>query len=260
MTRLAQILTILLHLSLLLPLLSWADASGALKGKTLKICGDGAEWPPYHFRHEGSTKGYDLDVLHAVLDPMDISFEFDMPPWKRCQLSVLVGDVQVAVSASYSKERDRDYLMTAPYYGTIPAVVSTKQFTQNRTSVSIKDIQSWKVCGLHGYNYSYVDVNTLNMVFRGLNYASTIKKLGGKPCDIMLARKEAVLGFNKNMGIKILEHHHVVLPVENAKTDNFYMLISRKFDHAKTLKHILDNGFKRLKDSGELEAILNKYL
>jgi polar amino acid transport system substrate-binding protein len=226
----------------------------------LKICGDGAEWPPYHFQQNGEYKGYDLEILHAILDPLDISFEFSMPPWKRCQLGTKVGDYQIAVSAAYSLERDQDYVITDAYYSMTPAVVTTAGFLADQTEVSLEELKQWRVCGIHGYHYSFVDVDTLNMVFRGPDYAQTIQKLGGKPCDVVLARREAVLGFNKNMGIQILGSQHRIPTIKGAKTDPFYLLLSREYRQVDQLKKILNQGIQSLKASGKLDGMLNKYL
>lgn len=54
--------------------------------KSLKICDDGEEWPPYvYYKRINNEKskevvGYSVDYLKRVLEPKGISFTIDLIP------------------------------------------------------------------------------------------------------------------------------------------------------------------------------------
>ncbi|OOE42608.1 substrate-binding periplasmic protein [Salinivibrio kushneri] len=83
----------------------------ALDTSSLKACGDGAGWPPYTFEKGGQVQGYDVDVLNAIFGKEGVDVSVAMPPWKRCVLQTKAGNYDIALSASYSEERDKDFIL-----------------------------------------------------------------------------------------------------------------------------------------------------
>ncbi|NRA46119.1 MAG: transporter substrate-binding domain-containing protein [Oligoflexales bacterium] len=70
--------------------------------------------------------GYTVDLLSRVLKDANINTKFFLPPWKRClEKSVDNSQYTIALDASYSKDREKKYLLTRDYYHITPNLSST---------------------------------------------------------------------------------------------------------------------------------------
>ncbi|MGI0118464.1 substrate-binding periplasmic protein [Zooshikella sp. RANM57] len=242
-----------------------------LTGKTIHFCGDGAEWPPYTFwkRVNGEkTKevtGYDVDIITEILSKHKIKAVFFLPPWKRCLLEAEKNtNYQVALSSSYSDERKTRFLFTQSYYSITPKFFySTKKYPNGPPEISsVKELLSYKVCGLHSYNYTGfaegIRNEDINMIAK--KFDQVISLTLKNRCDLFLARYEILSGF-ASIGEDFLSKGDIkAMPIPHGNEDPFYLLISRKFKYAYELKGILDEGFTDLRRSGRMKTILERYV
>jgi polar amino acid transport system substrate-binding protein len=241
-----------------------------LNGTTIQFCGDGAGWPPYTFferKNDVKTNnivGYDLDVVKKILSPLGIKSNFSMPPWRRCMVLTNLGEkYQVALSSSFSAERAETYLMSQHYYHTTVNYFYDRSRFKTPPSIKLANdlFKHGLVCGLHGYNYEGTGVFTNEFLDLGSkDLKSIIQRTLARRCTFFLFRSEIFNGF-KLIGNNSIEFNKVAFrPVPKAKIDKFYMLISRNYKHAASLKKILDQGIMRLRKTGELNKILNSYI
>lgn len=96
-----------------------------LRGKTISICDDGAEWPPYTYYKRVNEKktrelvGYSVDVIREILDKHGIKFKLKLLPWKRCKQEMDKGEkYQMFLSGGLNPGRVKAYYITQPYYFT----------------------------------------------------------------------------------------------------------------------------------------------
>lgn len=227
--------------------------------KPLRICGDGAGWPPYTYQADNQVKGYDLDVLHAILDPLGIKFSVAMPPWKRCLADTEKGSYQIALSASRSKERARRFILTRDYY----TLTAKYYFATRKKLPSIKvalpgNLLKYKACGLRGYNYDGFGVPSELLDRDANDFPQVIRKTKAGRCDLFLARYEILRGFEL-VGKRYLDNSLGYGTIPGIEGDKFYMLISRAYPHAEQLKALLNKGIERLEQQGQLRKFLSKY-
>lgn len=249
------------------PLYSTFVQAGSDTIDTIQVCGDGAGWPPYTFfkREDGKkTKeiaGYDVDVLNYIFSKQGIKVTFAMPSWNRClKLTEAGNPYQIALSASYSKERDTKYLMTRDYYITKPYYFySRKKYPQGINITGKEDFLQYKVCGLFAYNYAGFNVPFGKIDQGSENFDSVVKKTHAGRCDLFVSRYEIIAGF-ASIDINYLEGGLGYSPIPGATQDKFYMLISRNYKHANRLKKIIDEGITDMEKSGKLGKILEKYI
>ena len=89
---------------------------------SIKICDDGDEWPPFsYYQRDDGTKtkqvvGYSVDYIQSILDKQKVAFSLELLPWKRCLADVKEGARAMLLSASRTPEREKDYLISKPYY------------------------------------------------------------------------------------------------------------------------------------------------
>jgi polar amino acid transport system substrate-binding protein len=247
-------------LSVLGCLMFSAHAQAADITGTVKVCGDGAGWPPYHFDKDGTKAGYDLDVLDAALKTNGVEYSFEMPPWARCLAGLESGKYHMAVSSSFSEERNTKFLLTEHYYVLNPYYFYSKTVNPEGFNAStIDDLKKHTICGLRGYNYAGFGF-TNEDIDRGTgSFDQLVQKLGAKRCDMFVARFQIIKGFDV-IGKPVLTPDVAYAPIPGIEGDKFFMLISRKYDQNENLKKMLDSNFSSLRASGKLDELLKKYL
>ncbi|OZG73212.1 hypothetical protein BTA51_12080 [Hahella sp. CCB-MM4] len=244
------------------------SASRALDNlPNINICGDGAEWPPYHYfqRDDGKVTsnivGYDVDVLRAILEPEGYTLTFFLPPWKRCMFEVSKGEqFQIAMSSSFNNSRDLIFHLSLPYYETTPHYFYSKMQYPNGLRVDkVTDLYNYKGCGLLGYNYAGFGITNELINTSANNFEQVIKMTHRGRCDYFLARFEIFMGFRwigQNFPMDP-DLSHSKVPGNSG--DPFHFLISRNHPQSARLVELVNNGITRLKGNGQLSELLNKY-
>ena len=240
----------------------------ALNIKTpLKICDDGSEWPPYtHFERVNGKKtnkiiGFSVEVISTILKAEGLQHEIELPPWSRCLKSIREGnDFVMALNASYSEERRRSYWMTNPYYSTTNYYFYSKATYPEGLNVKKKaDLLNYKICGMHGYNYSTYGVAKNQIDQQAHDFTQLINKLHRKRCDLFLEKYEILVGFSA-IGKNYLSDSNLgSAVVPEMKSTPFYMLISKKVSYGKELKELINRGVERMKRNGKMEELMKKY-
>ncbi|WP_108650590.1 substrate-binding periplasmic protein [Dongshaea marina] len=257
----------LLSFTLTVLLLSLPRAhADALQGKTVKICDDGAEWPPfiYYQRDNGNkTKdvvGYSVDVISDILGKVGAKFTVKLAPWKRCLSDLEKGKYDMVLNASYNDERAGYAYFSKPFYSLTPSYIYMKaKYPQGLKVSSAKELVNYKVCGLRGYNYKDFGIESKDINTNTKDFNAVLKKLETGRCEVVLARIEVLLGFAKT-GEKLITDGMTYASIPGAKKSDFYMLISKKSKLADPLKADVDKGIMRLEESGELQQMKDKFL
>lgn len=240
--------------------------ASSLKGKTIYICGDGSGWPPYTYVTPSSKnviQGYDVDVITEIFAEQDIKAVFAMPSWKQCLNRTEGGEkYQIAVSASYSEERASKFMFSRKYYTSIQSYFYSKaRYPEQPQIKSASDLfLHGQVCGRYSYSYEGTGVLKNSQILQiGKSYKALIARTLNEDCAFFLGRPSIILGF-KLIGQQLIDSKKIgYAPIPKANVDDFYMLISRKYPHAETLKSILDDGILRMEKSGRLKEILDVY-
>ncbi len=87
--------------------LGGAAGAGATPERALKVSGDMA-FPPYEFVDEnGLATGYNVEMMRAVADVMDLTVEIRLGPWSEVRTELEEGNIDALTGMYYSAERDR---------------------------------------------------------------------------------------------------------------------------------------------------------
>jgi polar amino acid transport system substrate-binding protein len=243
-----------------------AFAAADFKDKTVVICDDQNEWPPYiYFERNGNgtrtgkVTGYSIAVIDAIFARHGIKRELRMVPWARCLADLQEGSrAHLAMNMTQSVERSRILLFTRPYYSMHSHYFySARSFPKGLQIGSLADLRKYRTCGLKGYNYERIPVQ--NMDQGSKDYQSLVSKLHLARCDVFLEQYEAMVGFGA-IGQRHLDDpalRHDRLP--ELEPSAFVMGVSRKYPHAAALQVLLDSELQRMERSGELKAIWNRF-
>lgn len=212
-----------------------------LSGSHLNVCGDSIDWEPYTYVQDEEVKGFDLDVLNEILPKERITFDFTMSSWSRCLKGTKSGDFQLAVSATYSDERAKDFLYTTWYYATTPSYVFKKsKFAKGLKITQGSDLEAYKVCGIFGYNYNDFGLKAINQTAHSMH--ELVEELNADKCDVIIVWKEILNGIKSIWGIDYLGDSLVIELVPNMSKHKFHMLVSKKYKYKDQLKQLLDEG------------------
>ena len=243
--------------------------AGTLAGSTIRICDDGAEWPPYSYykrvdgRPTKDVVGFSVDVIASIFKKANLSFSIELLPWARCQVEVAAGSkYQMALNASYNEERATTYHMSRAYYRTTNYYFYSRIAHPTGLKIdSVADLKKFKVCGLFGYNYETYGLPAGTVDQGTKNYlAVTLKMLHADRCDLFLEKYEVMAGFTV-IGQDFLSDMNLArAPVPKMAPTKFYMMISRQSEHASELLKLINDGLAAMESSGQMEEIRKKYI
>jgi polar amino acid transport system substrate-binding protein len=242
----------------------------------IHICDDGAEWPPFVFfdRDHGKidkTKavGALIDMYNVMFKDMNMSYKIDLIPWKRCTYLVShYGEAKkyVIFPGLYSKKRAKILYISKPIYTTHQVIwYSSKKFTKKEILNKVKnDINSLNICDVNGYNTAFyhtllnVDKNKkINQSAK--TQCAVLHKISYGRCDIMVASKEAILGYQM-IGKCDIPKDIKYIPYETLSQSKFRLFISKEYPKGKELLEKINAEIDKLQNSGEREKILNKWI
>ncbi|MEF1255311.1 MULTISPECIES: substrate-binding periplasmic protein [unclassified Vibrio] len=206
----------------------------------VRVCGDAIDWSPYTYVVNDAAYGSDVVILDRVLVQNGVSYDITMTSWSRCLRGTKSGEFDLALSASFSDTRTKDFLYTEWYYSITPYYIySSTRFPQGLEITSVQDLSAYKVCGNHGYNYADFELN--NIVREGNSVKDVLTKLRQGECEVYLNWLEIIDGLKSVWGIEYITDDLVAKAIPNMPPHKFYMLISKQFPAQTKLKQVLDN-------------------
>lgn len=252
----------LITASVLLAGLALSSSAMALERNSLSACGDGGGWPPYHyFDNNRVVIGYDVDVLDKIFTPLGTSISVELPPWSRCLHETKLGNYDIAISASYSEERERDFILTDYYYTMQPSYVYSSITYPNGLPVNTaQDLDKLRTCGLQGYSYTGFGVDDSKVRKQGQTFNQLVQMIAAGRCDVFLVRSEVLAGFRVAEGVDHLANGLKAVSIPGVDKENFHMLISRSIADGLEIKAFFDSGLSELRESGLLEQMIQKYI
>jgi len=233
--------------------------------RTIAICDDEAEWPPYTFyiRKDGKpTKeisGYSVDIIKLILDEQKIKYTIKLLPWKRCQFLLSAGTVDILLNASYSEERDQKYYLSASHYQTMPYYFySKKKHPKGLAVQKLADLKKYQAGGLLGYNYMIYGLEDHNIDLGAGNFDQIFKKLEFGRFDFFIEQLAIITGL-KSIGKDYLKGDNIGYQlVPEMKPTYFHMLFTKNEEGLK-LQKIVNSGLEKMKKDGTLDNLLKKY-
>ena len=91
-----------------------SEAAEPVQAAPLIFRGD-HQFPPYEFISDGKPKGFNIDLLRAIADVMDLSVEIDLGPWNEVRADLESGRIDGITGMFYSEQRDRVVDFTMPH-------------------------------------------------------------------------------------------------------------------------------------------------
>ena len=233
------------------------------ENQVINICAEDTGWIPYSMPVKLEAgggyefTGYNRDIVDAVFTKHNIKFKFEVRPWQRCLKEAIDGNIHIVLDAASNEERRRDYLLTNSIYKMTPAYF---YHSDNDKNFKMKNadfiLNNTPICGQSGYTYKNFGIPNEEVKKLSKALRRIIDLVRAKRCRIGLTRLEVLqreLPENKGTG----EVSYSM--IKDAKKEEFFWLINKKFNFSNDLKRIINSELRVLKQNGKLKEISNKY-
>lgn len=226
------------------------EQSGDGGEKAKYVVGTDAAYAPMEYIDEsGEIVGIDIDVVNAIAEEMGFEVEFQNTGWDPLFPAVKNGEVDFAVSSiTINEERKKEYDFTEPYYVAnqlilVPEDSDVEKFEDlkdKRVAVQISTTGHEVVKGLLG--------ETSEQILAADTLPVAIGEMINGNAEAVVADNAPVLEYMKsNPDVKFKT-------VEDDSFEKEYYGIMVKKGNTELLE-LLNEGIKRLKESGKLQEI-----
>ncbi len=251
----------------------------SLKGKTIRICDDSAEWPPYTYyqRIDGKVSrklvGFSVDVIREIFDQYEIKFELEIIPWKRCIKEVIEGQkYHMLLNATLNKERIQDLYITQPFYFTQQYYFWSKRkypYGLDIKTSSLRDalydlVHKYKMGNIRGYAMGLFETHGINIdnVDEGASdYPALLIKFKKGRFDVFAQSIEVLIGLELIGKAQILSDPDIGrASIPLATPTGFHIMISKRNKLGLALLRLIDPEISHMRATGRLDELLKKYI
>lgn len=268
----SKLLTVCLGLGGLFPHLAMGESSGSSNQSQYR--NDAVyelvtlNWPPYVFSENGKVSGYDVDVVRAAFDAVEIdpAIELDVSvlPWKRALLSSELGRYVALFPKYYDESKKREFTYSDVYSGSKLYFFKLKSndfvLPKNwvfRKPSDFKILKNRSVGIVRGYiNTSEFDESRAFKKIKVGTDADLLELLYKKRVDLIV------------MDYKVMQHFKAKFSPKYDEVESLPSLLGRKkhylaFSNANylTKQAISDfnRGLKIIRNNGTLNKLMKKY-
>lgn len=168
--------------------------------KTIKLAGD-YNHPPYEYADEyGNFKGFNVDIMNAIAEAMDMSIEIIPMEWGDATKSLENGEIDGLIGISKNNERLKKFLFTTP------TIINEQFIFVNKDTVHINDLED-----LSGLNVAYQKSDYNEELLKQVDSIVGVPMIGQEESLIALrgGKVDAAIG-NKLVGIYHLQKNKMV--------------------------------------------------
>ncbi|MFA7224427.1 MAG: ABC transporter substrate-binding protein, partial [Candidatus Cloacimonas sp.] len=242
------VLTLLLTIILLV-------ASCSPEQKIILRVGTDAENPPFTYLENSEFKGIDIDICEKIADKMGMQLQITQYEFDDLFSALAQNKIDLAASTiTITEKRKQTFEFSEPYFQTNLAVVARKASPIEINK--IEDIGKYRVgCQSSTTSYQYLKENLVDKDLlpkeKLKTYSTLIETIGellNKKIDLMVFDEWVAKKVSEQVDIKIV----YIIP-----TNEQYGLAMRP---GKEINLRINKALKELKDSGELQRIINEYI
>ena len=227
----------------------------AIKAKGKLVVALNPEFAPFEYQKlvDGKNQivGSDVELAKAIAKELGVEVEFSPMSFDNVLASLDSGKADLAISGvSKTEERSQVYDFSIPYYTSKNKVIVRKSELTNYQSV--KDLAQKKVGAQKGSIQETLAKETLqdsSLVSLPKN-GNLITDLKSGQLDAVILKEPVAKGFvENNPDLAIAE-----FDFDNDKEDSYAVAMKKD---SKELKEAVDKTIQKLKDSGELDKLID---
>lgn len=220
--------------------------SEATTGKLVMVTN--AEFPPYEYRESDQIMGIDADIARAIAEKLGMELEIQDMAFDSLIPAVQSGKADFAaagMTVSEDRKKNVDFTDT---YAEAAQVIIVKEDSEVASPDDLKGkkigVQTGTTGDLYSEDVEDAEVQRFN---KGMDAVMALTQ--GKIDAVIIDREPAKVFVKENAGLKILDE---------AFTEEEYAIAVKK-DNAELLDK-MNGAIRELKESGELQKIVDKYI
>lgn len=227
---------------------------------TITISAD--DWCPFNCNPASDRPGYVVEIAKAIYEPLGHKINYVQEPWPRTLKLVEEGKLDAAIGATPEE-------LPSGVFSKEPAgMMENVLFVHNAFAGAVNapsDLDGKTIGIMKGYDFSGSPIGDYVMSKVGSNQVqdissesgavANVKKLKAKRIDVVIDDKSVLNYLAKSIGAN--KDLKVLSPI--APADPIYLGFSGAKEVSKTYAKDFDEGMSRLRASGELAKILEKY-
>ncbi|MCR4687464.1 MAG: basic amino acid ABC transporter substrate-binding protein [Lachnospiraceae bacterium] len=236
-------LALILSLSLVLVMLTGCSQSG----KTLTMATN-AEFPPYEYHDGTEIVGIDVEIAQAIADKLGRELVIEDMAFDSVIMAVQSGKADIAMAGLTITEDRKESVNFSTPYTTASQVIIVKEDSDIASPDDLVGKRVGVQLGTTGDIY-VDDIEDATVERYGKGFEAVQALLQDKVDAVMIDNQPAQVFVSQNEGIKV---------VDEAFTVEEYAAAIAK-DNTELLDQVND-AIAELEESGELQAIIDKYI
>lgn len=229
------------------------SGDGAAESKTYKV-GIDTTYPPFEFEENGEYTGIDIDLINAIAESQGFEIEFNPMDFGGIIPALQAGQLDVAIAGmSITDERKNVVDFSDPYFDAGLSLVVAKD---NNDITSLEDLKGKTVAVKSGTTGSKFAMDNES------KYGYTVAQFEDSPSmfqEVSNGNADVLLEDYPVIAYAIAESGLDLKTVGDRLTGDQYGIAVLKGENADLLEKI-NTGLQELRDSGEYDEILNKYI
>ncbi|PWK05713.1 basic amino acid ABC transporter substrate-binding protein [Tumebacillus permanentifrigoris] len=217
------------------------------------VVGTDASYAPFEAMNSEKIEGFDIDVLSAAAEAGGFKVTFKNTPWDGIFLTLKNGERDIVASAvTITDERKKEFDFSDPYFDATQMIVSKK----GKEFKTLNDLKDKKIAVQNATTGDEVVSKLLGQdnpnIKRFENMPLALLELKNGGVDAAVGDNGVVLEYVKSNG-----NGDFVTAVDSGFATENYGFALKKGNTE--LQKKLNDGIKKIKDSGKLDEINKKY-
>ena len=226
--------------------LSLAGCGG--EKKTTLVMATNAEFPPYEYRDGENFAGIDVEIAQAIADDMGLDLVIEDMQFDSIVPAVQSGKADIGIAGmTVTEDKLQNIDFSIPYTTSTQVVI----VTNDSPITSPADLEGKTIgvqLGTTGDQYSSEIADAA--IERYNKGFEAVQALGQNKIDAVIIDREPARAFvADNEGLKILDEDYTV--------EDYAIAVAK--DNQELLEQV-NNSLTKLKDSGKLQEIIDKYI
>ncbi len=214
-----------------------------------------AAWAPWdYYNEEGDLVGIDIDIIREIAEIQDFNVKFTVSSWSSLIPMVNMGKADMTGGGmSITEEREEKVDFTDPYWFTEMAVLAREDC----------DLHMFEAL-THGATISNQSNTTgaewvrKNLIEKGYDLNQKLYETYPQATQALISRKVDATVQDKTTAERVVKKGKAVKILGYFRTGEAYGYAVQEADE--DLLQTLNEGLKKLKESGKFDQIVNKYL
>ena len=207
-----------------------------------------AEFPPYEYYEDGKIVGIDVEIMEAIAKDLGKELVVEHMEFKSIIAAVQSGKADVGVAGMTVDEKRLVNVDFTDTYATAAQVVILKEDSTITNPDELEGKSIGVQIGTTGDQYAGdIKDATVERYSKGVEAVQALSQ--GKIDAVIIDREPAKVFVAKNEGLKILDKEYTI---------EDYAIAVKKGN--KELVEQINASLKKLKESGELQKIIDKYI